>query len=49
MAAEVYHRIRVVLHNPQGMQLRVVCHMVWLIIVGGTQVDVMMVACPVLQ
>ena len=49
MDAMVYYMIQVVLHDPQGMHLRVVCNRVQPIIIGGTQVDVMMVARPVLQ
>ena len=44
MAAEVCHKIRVVVCDLQRVHLMVVCHRVQLISLGGTQVDVMMVA-----
>jgi len=49
MASEVYYRVQVVKHDLQMVRLRVVCHRVWPINVGGTWVDVVMVARPVLQ
>jgi len=48
MAAKVYHRIWVVMHDLQGMYPRVVCHKVQLMVIGGAQVDFVTVAFPVL-
>jgi len=47
MAADVCHKVRVVVHDLQRVHLMGVCHRVWLISLGGIQVNVVMVACPV--
>ena len=49
MAAEVCHKVRLVVHDLQRVHLMVVCHRVRLTSLGGIQVDVMMVAHPVHQ
>ena len=48
MAAEVCHKVQVVMHDLQRVHLMMVCHRVQPISLGGTQVDVMVVAHPVL-
>ena len=47
MAAEVCHKVWVVVHDLQRVHPMVICHMVWPIILGGIQVDVVTVAHPV--
>ena len=49
MAAEVCHKVQVVVHDLQRVHLMVVCHRVWPISLGGIQVDFMTVAHPVHQ
>jgi len=49
MAAKVCHKVWVVMHDLQRVHPMVVCCEVQLISLGGTQVDVMMVAHPLLQ
>ena len=40
MAADICHKVQVVVHDPQRVHPMVVCHRVWPIILGGVQVDV---------
>ena len=47
MAAEVCHKVQVVMHDLQRVHLMVVYCKVWPIILEGTWVDVMTVAQPV--
>jgi len=49
MAADVCHKVQVVVHDMQRVHLMVVCCRVQPISLGCTQVDVVMVAPPVLQ
>jgi len=49
MAAEVCYKVQVVMHDLQRVHLMVVCCRIWLINLGGIQVDVVMVAHPVCQ
>ena len=49
MAAELCHKVQVVMHDLQRVHLMVVCLRVWLISLGGIQVDVVTMAHPVHQ
>ena len=48
MASKVYYRVQVIMYDLQRVHLKVVCYGVQLISIGGTWVDVVTMAQPVL-